>query len=124
MADLLAAPLPMSDEFRAVRDAYSRWRKTAIERAIDPLLRPSKKSTNKRAKRMRNPSLETVFDRVRAHYRKGISMQELCRLLADEPRPPNTAWSRLTWPNALRHSKYRASVFKWFSKHREQFAYR
>ena len=61
--------------------------------------------------------VEDLRQRVKQMRAEGASHQEVCRRLADTPRPARTAWKHLTWDKAFKEPLFRRSVCKWLSKH-------
>jgi len=76
-----------------------------------------KASTRKRTKR-KSPDEDDSMWNVKLNLRKwkkeGLSHQEMCKRLANSPRPQQATWRALPWPEAFR--KHPNRVRTWISK--------
>ena len=60
--------------------------------------------------------VEDVRGRIKQMLAEGASHQEVCRRLANAPRPARVAWKHLPWDKAYMERRFRSSVCKWLSK--------
>src|SRR5689334_3823760 len=57
--------------------------------------------------------VEDVRGRIKQMLAEGASHQEVCRRLANAPRPARVAWKHLPWDKAYMERRFRSSVCKW-----------
>lgn len=55
-----------------------------------------------------------IKKRVRELRSENLSYEDICRRLADSPRPPRSTWRELTWPAA--YKRHTSAVTKWLSQ--------
>jgi hypothetical protein len=74
-----------------------------------PQRRPGKQALPK------DPILD-VKQTIRELKVAGHGQKEICKRLADKPRPKNATWRDLTWPAAFKDETSRPAVKSWISR--------
>jgi|HubBroStandDraft_4_1064222.scaffolds.fasta_scaffold18025_1 hypothetical protein len=107
------------------RSEIAVWRAKLLETipssaAPQPFELPRAKPVEQRKRRPGKQVWATDIDRVKSEIRElkmaRFSHVQICARLGDKPRPPNARWSRLSWPEALKHAGSKNAVKSWISR--------